>query len=83
MRYFDSHKSSGYPPPIAQIFQAIVNKDIDGFKAGLDKLLPSLHDRMVSVVMLSKLANKLYKPKHTENNPASLWSNGRDLSLSR
>ena len=30
--------------------------------------------------MLSKLSDKLYRLKHTNANPASLWGNGRDIT---
>ncbi|MBI1924624.1 phytanoyl-CoA dioxygenase family protein [Candidatus Poribacteria bacterium] len=65
---------------IAEIFHTIINRDTGGFLAGLGKLHPSPHDRMVSIVMLSKLAGKLYQLKHTTAHPASLWGNGRDIT---
>ncbi len=65
---------------IAEIFHTFINRDTAGFLAGLGKLHPSPYDRMVSIVMLSKLAGNLYKLKHTTANPASLWGNGRDIT---
>ena len=64
---------------IAETFHAIIDKDADGFMEALDRLHPSPQDRMVCIVMLSKLAGKLYKLKHTDADPASLWGNGRDI----
>ena len=64
---------------IAAIFHAIINGDTDKFRVELDALHPSSNARMVSIVMLSKLAGKLYNLKHTTANPASLWGNGRDI----
>lgn len=64
---------------IAAIFRAIINREVDRFRAELALLHPSPHEQMVSVVMLSKLAGKLYTLKHTTANPASLWGNGRDI----
>ncbi len=64
---------------VAKIFHAIVNKDVDAFHAGLEQLHPSPHGRMVSIVMLSKLSRALYRLKHTDTSPNSLWGNGRDI----
>ena len=64
---------------IAIIFHTIINGDTNRFRTELEALHPSPYDRMVSMVMLSKLANKLYQLKHTTAAPASLWGNGRDL----
>ena len=64
---------------IATIFHTIINGDTNRFRTELEALHPSPYDRMVSIVMLSKLANKLYQLKHTTATPASLWGNGRDL----
>ena len=64
---------------IAKIFHAIINKDANSFEARLHKLHSSPQDRMVGLVMLSKLASKLYKLKHTSITPALLWGNGRDI----
>jgi ectoine hydroxylase-related dioxygenase (phytanoyl-CoA dioxygenase family) len=64
---------------IAEILHTVINKDTDGFLEAFARLHPSPQDRMVGVVMLSKLARKLYQLKHTEANPATLWGNGRDI----
>jgi hypothetical protein len=64
---------------IAGVLHAIIERDTDGFLAGLQTLHPSSHGRMVSVVMLSKLARRVYHLKHTNASPASLWGNGRDI----
>ena len=63
----------------AKIFHAIINKDANSFEARLHKLHSSPQDRMVGLVMLSKLASKLYKLKHTSITPALLWGNGWDI----
>ena len=65
---------------IASIFHSIINGDRDRFRAELDALHPSSDERMVSVIMLSKLANKLYELKRTTANPVTLWGNGRDIT---
>ena len=65
---------------IAAIFHSVINGDTDRFRVELEVLHPSPHERMVSVIMLSKLANKVYKLKWTDANPASLWGNGRDIT---
>ena len=65
---------------IAAIFHSIISGDTDRFCAELEALHPSPHERIVSVIMLSKLADKLYRLKHTTANPASLWGNGRDIT---
>jgi hypothetical protein len=64
---------------IAKIFHAIINKGTDVFQAGLDQLHPSPQEQMVCIVMLSKLSRALYRLKHTDTPPASLWGNGRDM----
>ena len=64
---------------IAAIFHAIIDGDANRFRIELDALHPSPDERMVSIVMLSKLAGKLYSLKHTTANPATLWGNGRDI----
>ena len=64
----------------AAIFHSIINGDTDRFCAELEALHPSPYERMVSVIMLSKLSDKLYRLKHTNANPASLWGNGRDIT---
>ena len=64
---------------ITAIFHAIINGDADRFRIEFDALHPSRDERLVSIVMLSKLAGKLYNLKHTTANPASLWGNGRDI----
>ena len=65
---------------IAAIFHIIINRDTDQFRVELVALHPSPHDQMVSIVMLSKLAGKLYSLKHTSVTSASLWGNGRDIT---
>ena len=64
---------------IARIFHAIINRDVKAFQAGLDQLHPSPHDRMVCIIMLSKLSRALDQLKHTDTPPDSLWGNGRDI----
>ena len=64
---------------ITAVFHAIINGDVDRFRIEFDALHPSPDERLVSIVMLSKLAGKLYNLKHTTANPASLWGNGRDI----
>ncbi len=64
---------------IAAIFHAIIDGDANRFRIELDALHPSPDERMVSIIMLSKLAGKLYNLKHTTANPATLWGNGRDI----
>ena len=64
---------------LQEIFHAILNKDVDTFEAGLDQLHPSPHDQMVCIVMLSKLSRALYRLKHTDTPPDSLWGTGRDI----
>ena len=46
---------------IEATFHAIRNKDADGFRDGLAKLHPGEEERMVTVVFLSKLADKVRK----------------------
>ena len=65
---------------IAAIFHSIIKGDANRFRTELEVLHPSPRAQMVSVVMLSKLAGKLYNLKHTTANPASLWGNGRDIT---
>lgn len=65
---------------VAEIFNAVIHKDADAFLAALHKLHPSPRERMVSVVMLSKLAGKLYRLKHTNAPPAAVWGNARDIA---
>lgn len=64
---------------ITAIFHAIINGDADRFRVELNALHPSSDERMVSIIMLSKLAGKLYNLKHTTANPAALWGNSRDI----
>lgn len=64
---------------VAKILHAIIACNRNQFLTAFEKLHPSPHGCMVSVVMLSKLAVKLYKFKHSKDNPSSLWGNGRDL----
>ena len=51
---------------IAATFHAIYNKDADGFRDGLAKLHPGEEERMVAVVFLSKLADKIHTLKDPE-----------------
>ena len=64
---------------VAKIFHAIITAEVDTFQAGLDQLHPSPHDRMVCIVMLSKLSRALHRLKHTDTPPDSLWGTGRDI----
>lgn len=64
---------------VANIFHTIINRDVDAFRTGLDQLHRSPHDRMVCIVMLSKLGWALYRLKYTDTPPDSLWGNGRDI----
>ena len=64
---------------IAEILHAIIDNNKTQFLTTFEKLHPSPCDRMVSIIMLSKLAKKLYKFKDSNDNPSSLWGNGRDL----
>jgi len=51
---------------IEATFHAIRNMDADGFRDGLAKLHPGEEERMVAVVFLSKLADKVRKLKDPE-----------------
>ena len=64
---------------MAEILHAIIDNNRNQFLTTFEKLHPSPCDRMVSIIMLSKLAKKLYKFKDSNDNPSSLWGNGRDL----
>jgi ectoine hydroxylase-related dioxygenase (phytanoyl-CoA dioxygenase family) len=65
---------------IAGMFHAMIDRDADAFLAAFQKLHPSPHERMVSVVMLSKLASRIYRLKHMNVPPAWVWGNGRDMA---
>ena len=64
---------------VAEILHAITDNNRTQFLAAFEQLHPSPYDCMVSIIMLSKLAAKLYKHKYSNDNPSALWGNGRDL----
>ena len=57
---------------IEATFHAICNKDADGFRDGVAKLHPGEEERMVAVVFLSKLADKIHKLKDPEISKLSI-----------
>ena len=62
--FFQLHQQQG--DVIESTFHAIRNKDADGFQDGLAKLHPGKEARMVAVVFLSKLADKVRKLKDSK-----------------
>ena len=63
-RFFQRHQQQS--DVIETTFHAIRNKDADGFRDGLVNLHPGEEERMVAVVFLSKLADKIHILKDPE-----------------
>ncbi len=51
---------------IEAVFRAILSKDVAPFRTGLATLHPGERGRMVCVMLLARLANKIYKLKNPE-----------------
>lgn len=64
----------------AAVFYAVINRDTEAFFTAFRAVHPSPREEMVSLVMLSKLAGKLYRLKTTPTPPGNLWGNGRDMT---
>lgn len=64
----------------ARVFKAMIKRDADAFYAGFRTIHPSPQEAMVSLVMLCKLAGRLYRLKHTPAPASHLWGNGRDMT---
>ena len=68
---------------IESTFYAIQNKDADGFRDGVAKLHPGEEERMVAVVFLSKLADKVRKLKDPEIRKLSVEERIGEISAHR
>jgi len=64
---------------IAQALHAIIRKDAPGFLDAFHKLHPSPREQLVSLVMLSKLADRVYRLKQMNQHPSGLWGTARDM----
>lgn len=63
----------------AALFHAIVEGDADAFSTHFATLHCSPHAPLVSLVMLTKMADKLYRLKHGGEAADKLWGIGRDF----
>lgn len=64
----------------ARVFHAMINRDSEAFYTEFGNVHPSPQEKLVSLVMLSKLAGKLYRLKTTPTPPGNLWGNSRDMA---
>ena len=62
---------------ISEIFHAAIARDADAFRAGFEKLHSSPHERLVTLVMLSRMVDRLYRLKHTNVPASTLWGVGQ------